>query len=269
MNLYKYLSYALIVCCLFLGVVYLYKDYQYKNRFLELNNMIVEKEGMLKESETMNSKLAFLIEDLSTENKDLQKKLKVRDEAIAVAGEVALKWKKQYLKIKNAQSSVVEPDGKTPSDVSLTCRECLLKERIRVDFETVQNFLKVSGYTITNPDYAELEIEWTRGLKFDFYITKKDDVYRIYFDTNSPDVVVADLNLKLDPSVFKRNWYENIGVSANMGLLGDGVSGTFALVYDLGRFIVGPSVSIYADDDDDVVGKTFGGTLTWFPVRRN
>lgn len=263
--MYKYLSILLGVLLLVAGGFYVYERKSAANARSALNNRIAELEGTLKETETAYSVRGVEIEDLKLKNKELQTIINDRDEEVAVLGEVVLQWKKKYFDIKNATGTVVGSDGTTVVEVPADCQTCLKDLRFRVDFDQTKDYLRVAGHTLTNPAQAELEVSWTRELKFSFVLTKQDDNLRLYFDTNTPDIVASKLTLKVDPSVFEKKWYEKIGVGLDVGV-GEGVQSSVRAFYDiLPDWYVGPMVTFGYDGQQ--TRTLYGATVGWYPFR--
>lgn len=222
-----------------------------------LTNQIADLEGTVQETETAYSRRAVEIKNLKLDNKELRQKIEDRDEEAVALAESVLKWKDKYIKIKNATETVVDPDGdpNTTDDI-----------RIRVDFEKEEDPLRVSGFTLTNPPEAEVSIEWMRDLKLSLILTKDDDdLFRVYLDTDSPDIVPSELKLSVDPSILDRKWYEKIGV--DMGISGgEGVASTISLRYDVfNNWSIGPSVVLHYDGQR--LRKTYGISTTYYPFR--
>lgn len=263
--MYKYLSMFLGVLLLVGGGFYLYERHSRRAAERELNNKIAELEGMVKETETAYSARGVELEDLKLKNKELQGLVEDRDEEIAALGEVVLKWKTKYFEIKNATGSVVGGDGTTVVEVPADCQTCLKDLRFRVDFDEVREYLRVKGHTLTNPAYAAVEVSWERPLKLTFVLAKKDDKFRLYFDSNTPDLVPGDLTLTVDPSVFEKSWYEKIGVGLDVGV-GEGVQSSVRVFYDiLPDWFVGPVVTFGYDGQR--TRTLYGATVGWYPFR--
>jgi len=263
--MYKYLSMLLGALLLVAGGFYLFERHARSSAERELNNKIAKLEGMVKETESAYSSRGLLIEDLQSTNKDLQKVIDSRDEEVAALGEVVLQWKKKYFDIKNATGTVVGSDGTTVVEVPADCQTCLKDLRFRVDFDKTQDYLKVVGHTLTNPAEAQLEVSWERQLKLTFLLTKKDEVYRLYFDSNTPDLVPGTLTLKVDPSVFEKNWYEKIGVGLDVSV-GPGVLTGVKVFYDItDNIALGPNVNFFYDGND--LRTLYGANVGWYPFR--
>lgn len=262
--MYKYVSIVLAGALVVLGGFYLFERHARSGIERELNNKIAKLEGTIKETQTAYSARALEIEDLKASNEDLQKIISGRDEEIAALGEVVLKWKAKYFKIKDASQTVVDNDG-GQVEVPADCQTCLKDLRFRVDFEKVQDYLKVSGHTLTNPPYAEVGVTWERELKLSFILAKKDNVYRLYFDSHSPDLVASRLTLKVDPSVFERKWYEKILLNGSLSV-GSGVASGIGVGYDiLPDFYIGPNIIF--NYDGQKMRKLYGVSVGWYVFR--
>jgi len=260
--MFKYLSIILLVVCLVAFGLLQWEKMKHDKTRSNLNNQIAKLEGQVKETETAYSARGQELENLKTSVKDLNKLIEKRDEEIAAIGEVSLQWKNKYLKIKNAKETVVDSGGQPVVDPP-TMPDGL---RYKVDFDQVDGIIHVFGHTLTNPAYAEVNFEWTRPLKLTFVLTKQNKQYRLYLDSNSLDVVPGQLNLKVDPSVFEREWYEKIGFYGNMSVIyGNGAGGTIGAMYEFGNFVCGPTWS--AMSNGNVTLHSFGLSTIWFPFR--
>ena len=263
--MWKFLSMFLGVCLLIAVGVGIYLERSAKSASKELNNQIAKLEGMVKETESAYSARGLLIDDLESANKDLQKVVDSRDEEVAVLGEVVLQWKKKYFDIKNATGTVVGNDGTTVVEVPADCQTCLKDLRFRVDFDKIQDYLKIVGHTLTNPAEAQFEVSWERQLKLSFILTKKDDNFRLYFDSNTPDLVPGELTLKVDSSVFEKRWYEKIGIGLDVAV-GPGVLSGVKVFYDITDDIyLGPNVDFFYDGDK--LRTLYGASFGWYPFR--
>lgn len=253
MTVYKLLSVVLAGLLVAGGVFYGIERYTHAKQRRELTNQIAELEGVIQETETAFSRRAVETSNLKLKNKELQTKIEDRDEEAVALTETVLKWKTKYIKVKNATETVVDTDGdpNTTDDI-----------RLRVDFAQIEDPIKVSGFTLTNPPEAEITIEWMRDLKLSLILTKdKNDLFRIYLDTDSTDVVPADLRLTVDPSILDRRWYEKIGVDGAVAA-GEGIAFMVGLRYDVfDNWAIGPALMMHYDGNK--LRKTYGISTTW------
>jgi len=260
--MYKYLSIVLFFGLLTMGGFYLYQRHENASVKKALNNQIATLEGTIKETETVYSARGVELEDIKSDNSELQQKIKDRDEKIFSLSEVNLKLKNQVFKLTNASEST---EG-TGDDI-----------RYRVDFDTQkqvslsnvpENYLRVYGHTLTNPPYAEVYLEWLRDLKLNFVLTKSDDdeTYRLYVDSGTSDVVPSKVTLKVDPSLFDRKWYQKVAIGTDI-LIGPRILNSLKLTYDVDKFYIGPVVMIGYNNDS--IYKFYGISAGYYPWRRD
>jgi hypothetical protein len=264
-NAYKFLSILLAIVIVGGGIFYGFERHSNAKKRRALTNQIAELEGVVKETETAYSRRAVEVDNLKLENEDLRNRIEDRDEEVVALSEAVLRWKNKYFKIKNAKQTVVIIEG-GPEGLDPNCEECLAGVRLRVDFADEQDPWRVSGFTLTTPAEAEVAIEWTRGLNLSLVLTKdKDDLFRVYLDTDSPDLIPADLKLSVDPSILEKRWYEKIGIGSDL-TVGEGVVSSVKIVYDVfDNWSLGPVIMLNYDGNE--LRKTYGVSTTWYPFR--
>lgn len=135
-------------------------------------------------------------------------------------------------------------------------------ERLRVDFDqTHSDYLHVHGHTLTNPAYAEVDMEFTRPLHLTITSTQTEDgAWRTYATSDYQDLQIGDIDASINPHVAAASvtehqahheWYDNIGVgifggagtSGHVGQLGVSVGYHFgpADVNLMGSGIITPT----------------------------
>lgn len=258
--IYKILSGILLVFLLALGGMYLYEKHQHKKEAIDLYNQIVKLEGTVKEANNAISSRGIEIENLKTalettlaNNKELAKNIKKRDEQIVALNTVVLKLKSQTFDINNAQESTVVGNDKDPSSV-----------RSKVVFDQTKEALRVHGYTLTNPAYASVNVEYIKDLNLTLVLVKdKEGHFKTYLDSQNSDVVPVDLKLSVDPSVFDRKWYEKINLLSSVAA-GKGLLVGVSLGYDVksNLSIFGSYYGIY---DGASYMNFYGGSVVWKP----
>lgn len=271
--MWKYLVAVLLGIILILGGVLAYRDYNYRKQLDDVTNQLAEKMEQVQETETAVSKMAVEAEDIKTKNKELQRIIKKRDQDILALSEINLKLKDENLKFENenARETVVDNSGNVVTDPTKIPNE--LKDlRLRVDFEKEQDIIKVEGFTLTNPAYAELKITHTKPLKLEFILTKDDnDNFSLYLDSKDTTVVPTEISLKVDPSIFDLKWYQRFGVEANVG-----VSTTYDIIpvskiFYLFNITKSIQINPYAELRFSVkllkLQPVFGVSFVWYPLR--
>jgi len=258
--MYKYLS--ILLCVLLIGGAIYFGINEYKNnkKFRNLNNELAKVEGVVQETETVSSRRALFIEDLESSNKELKGIIDDKDEEILAQANIKLKWKNLYFNAKAKQSRVSE-EGKPLEEGEEGTRD-------RVDFEHEEPPLKVVGYTLTNPAFAELKLEWTEDLELELNLTKNaDGSFRIYVDPNSKTFHIADITLKVDPTLLEMKWYELIAISADVA--GGPTGGQLAVrvTYDITtKWFIGPHAQFALSTDG--FRSFYGVTFGFYPFRK-
>lgn len=262
--MYKYISAVLLTALLVAGGALWWQDRQHSKQRRDLNNALARTEKTLQETETVSSRRAVELEDIETKNKELQKILKDRDESILALTETNLRLRDKYFKIKNAKENVVDKEGNEIPDGEPIPDDA----RVKVEFEHVEEPLKVSGFTLTNPAYAEVKLNWTRDLRLSLILTKTDeDTFRVYLDSENSDVDTTEINLSVDPTLLEHKWYEKIGVGSSLVAGEYGGQLGLRVYYDFWK-----NVSMGIDFMvlyDGAKAKTFYGlNVGWYPFRK-
>jgi hypothetical protein len=262
--MFKYLSILLALGLLVLGGFFAWEKYSHNKDNQELNNQVAQLEGTIQETQTAYSARGVEIDNLKSQNKELQNKINGRDEEIAALGRAVLEWKDKYYKFVDAHGSVVDPSGGVV-EIPADCQTCLKDLRFKVEFKKEQDNVEVSGFTLTNPAYAEVKLHWTKPLVLDIILARNDSGnFRIYIDPNDASIVPVSLNLSVDPSVFARKWYEKIMIGTDLGV-GTGAITSLRVGYEcFNNWIVGPFITA---EFDNQFRKFYGASVGWYPFR--
>ena len=221
--MYKFTSGMLLVSVLVLGTFFLVEKCDHDKIKKKYNNAVAELEGVKQETETAISVRALIEEDLKAQADALQEILNDRDEKILSQTKVNFRLKKKLFKIRNAKETVVDQEGKVV--VVTESNKCDDTLRHRVDFKVVDKPLRARGYTLTNPAYVELKLDWIKDFQLEINLTKDGDgKFRVYVD--SSDFEFGDLTLKVDPKILEVKWYQRISLGADLyaGEFGAGLS---------------------------------------------
>jgi cell division protein FtsL len=258
--MYKFLSIFLAVLLLVAGGAIAYQRWDHSKQRRELNNKLAKVQKMQQETETAYSRLALEYEGLESSNKELQEIIEDRDEAILALTTANVKLKDRVFKFENAKQTIVDD-----VDVSVECDGLKSALRLRVDFEKEEDPLQVVGYTVTNPAYAEVQINWLRALKLELVLTQNPDkTYRVYINSENSDVVPTDLVLQVDPSVLDYKWYQKIGFGSNVVFGETGIQIGISAFYDfLPNFYAGPLFQVgYINGKAETY---YGVKVGWYP----
>jgi len=262
--MWKYFSFFLIAGILVLGGFYLFERYSHAKTRKEFNNQVTELQGTLKETETAYSMLAILKDNLKTSNEELRKIIEDREEEVAVLSEINIKLRDRIVEITDATSSVEDSNG-NPIEIESDCEECLKDKRFRVDFIAGDDLLDIQGYTLTNPSFVDISFKWRRDIKLNLILTKKNEKFRIYVNSEGSDVESAKLSLSVDPNVFKNKWYQKIGFGTSIGI-GSGVQSSVGAYYEITNdWTIGPLFTFQYDGNK--FGTFYGAQALWFPFR--
>lgn len=236
----------------------------------KLNNALVDAQQMVKVTEGVVASKAYEIENLKSQNSDLQKIIKKNKEEILALADIAVQYKDRYLEIKNANQSVVDQAGSQSSSLSTECTECIAKTRIKVDFDESKDDLRVYGYTLTSPAKAYINLQWLQPLKLQLVLTKAEDgTFKIYLDDQNKVVVPTALTLKVDPSVLERKWFEKIAFGADVGASQFGINASIRAMYGIkNNLYIGPAVSLSMMFTGQIA-PFYGASVLWMPFMRN
>lgn len=272
--MHKYVIISLLLICCILSGAYFWQRKSFLNEKAALNAKLAESEKLVQETKNSWSSRGLEIENLKTDNKELQKVIKAKKEEILAISDLALQWKNKYFQIKDAKQSVVDSAGSQPASISTECAACLASLRLKVDFEQVKDGLRVSGYTLSNPAEAYVNLEWIDTLKLQLVLTRGEEgSYRVYIESKNNDVVPVNLTLRVDPSILQKRWYEKINFTAS-GAFGNSVIGAInwggMASLGVGYLIthnvnIGLNVSVvYASN----LYMFYGVGVTWYPFLR-
>ena len=213
--MFKYLSILLFSICLVLGGAIAYQNYKSGKAITDLQNQLAREQKIVKETQTAYSQLAIKTDEITLQNKELQKVINKKDEDILAAAQVALQWKDKYFQELNANQTVVDPNGNVVIvEIPKECKEL----RYKVEFGEEKENIKVSGFTLTNPPEASIKLEFTKPLILSLVLTKKDNDYKVYVDPNDPAIIPTEIQLKVNPELFNIKWYERLLVNVNLGI---------------------------------------------------
>lgn len=269
--MHKYFYGILVVLVLALGGFLLYQRKTFLEEKSELNKKLAESEKLVQETKTSWSSRGVEIENLKTDNKELQKIIKAKKEEVLAITNVALQWKNRYFEIKDAKQVIVDNSGSQPASISSECETCFSQSRFRVDFDQTKNDIRIHGFTLTNPAEAGINLEWVKNLELQLILTKGEEgSYRVYIDSKNNDFVPVDLTLKVDPSVLNKKWYEKInfaaGASFGNSLIGNtswGGSANLGVGYLITHNLnLGLNVSILYTNN---LYLFYGANVTWYP----
>lgn len=210
---------------------------------VDAQNRIAELSRTLKEGERTWSRLAQEKDASNIENEyltqlinDALDAIRERDEQITVLNHTIANFRPVRV--------VVEPGNVTqiPDETD--------PERVRVEFDqTWEDFMRISGFTLTNPAEAEIQVDYTRPVHLAIVVTQREDLsWNSYVSHDVPNLEIETIDTTVSPlsrPQEETKWYEGIYAGFGFGLgreLSGGSVAGFGLLelgYDFGDFEFG------------------------------
>jgi len=120
------------------------------------------------------------------------------------------------------------------------------QERTRVAFDTTQsNYLRVHGFTLTNPAEANIIIDYIRPINFTVVSTQAEDLsWRTYIQSDLEGLEVGEIHSTVNPRLIaprSRRIEQDLtfGLSAIVGIRGDSGAAQLDVGYDFGALELG------------------------------
>ncbi len=218
---------------------------------IEAQNALAEMSRVVQENNDTWSRLAQersdLIGELNSRNSELADIIRDRNEEIqtltnAVASIAAIRV-------------IVRPEN--GGVITETTEEIDGTERIRVEFDQLhEEFIRVSGHTLSNPPEAEIGLEFVRPVNFTLAVTQLEDLsWRSYITTDFPGMTIGEIETLVSPLARPadvRRWEQDLefGVYGNAAVTGNFGSFGVDVGYDFGPI----------DISVDLGGTTYSGT---------
>lgn len=231
------------------GIFYNVKAIKEREKRIAAQNELARQAKVFAEKEGLWSKLSQQREDIENElrakNEELANLLRSRDERILALTDTIAKIRSTKIIIKERNIDQTEEN-----------------ERIRVSFDQVQDPIRISGFTLTNPPEATLEFSFVRPLRLRSVITQKESGQWVtYFESDWENLEIEEIETIVNPlnSIERsRQWYEGISIGANLATSGfTGLSANIFATYDVGKISFGPSLGISVSDEDSFANVGF------------
>ncbi len=244
------------------GVAQFIRGNQEEERRIEAQNEIARMSEIMKEQEGVWSRLAVqskdVIEHLRSQNSGLADTIESRDEQVQNLVKIVGNLRNIRVVVREENiSQTQEPDN---------------IERARVTFDQEwENFIRIYGFTLTNPPEADINLEWTRPVNFTIVTTQLDDLsWRNYLTSDMPNLEIGSIEGIVNPRPLRsRTFVENIiiggGLLINPTQFDAGFGEVFLLYSFESAFAIGPVIGIgIAENSDFMVGLHF----QWKPWRQ-
>ncbi len=201
----------IIIICSFLIYNKLDKN-KLDNTIKQLEIQLSKKDETIRDLNGVISKYAIEVENVDSilDGSDkVQKKIidsKKKDEEIKSIQQVSVRLKKKYVSDLFKNDEVIEEHVNT-STISIA------KVRTKVSFIKIFDIYKISGYTLSNPAYAHIELDQTNIIKIALVISQtKNGAWKSYASSNFENLYMEfDINA-VSPYINEKEWYENIYV---------------------------------------------------------
>lgn len=244
------------------GVIYVaVVKSSYDSQIVSLNNAIAEKDKTIEvkqglyEKATLETKnLKDLLDTKDARIADLVKELKKKDQDLIAATNLAVKWKTDYEALVKATQGLVPPVN--PGDPS----------RIKVSFNKDFGPILVSGYTLSDPPEAFINLHQQRPLKLTLVVSQdKDGLWHTY-TTSSEENMTPEITLSaVNPWFNDKKWYERLSATAMVAAGGSGFQGGLGIGVDIAQFTVSAMVF---DHSSNLASPLVGLGLQWRPFMK-
>lgn len=202
-------------------------------------NRLAEMSGVLKEGEITWSRLAqekeIQLDELRDQIPELIARVEERDEEIQNLTIAMANFRNVRVVVRNenvTQETVPTPDGEP--------------DRVRVTFDEVWNdFMRVHGFTLTNPAEAEISLDYTRPVRIAVVTTQQEDLsWRTLVSTDIPNLEIGEIESIVNPLARpheSRSWEDDIllGIGGSVGVRGEMGTAHLYVGYDAGDWDLG------------------------------
>lgn len=238
-------------------------------KITDLRNQLAEAQGSIEIADGVQYRLAQelsfkerQISDLLGENTRLEEVAKELEGRI-----VALTQINASLREDLRFSSNNENSNATTTVIETTCPDALDAPipNIRVDFDLEQLGFRATGFTETNPSYAELSLAQQVPFVIDLALNQDNDGVWSAIAAEQQERLYLDIGeLVINPKRIEEMWYEKFGLG-------------FATTVGLSHFSIGPAIQFegrrldfgFRYEHNLINGDNFGGlSMTFRPFRR-
>lgn len=261
----KILKYVVAVLAALMLASVLYSvlhERSHQKEITSLKNEIASKDETIEVSKGVYQKLAIesknlmkLLDTKDAQIAELQKIVKKSGDEVLAVTSVSLSWKKAYESLANATQQPVP--GSQPSD----------PVRKKVEFNKDFGYVRVDGYTLTDPAEAWVSVKQNRPLKISLVVSQDDSGKWKTRVSSSEENVGLDISVAaVNPKMLAEKWYEKLSLAVDFG--GGSSGGLLGVGVDvrLGKFRVGPMV--WATMGPGSFSTYYGATFGWSPFKR-
>ena len=253
-----------LVACVITGVIYATLEKRsYDNQIATLSNSLATEsqskeiaQGLYEKATITSKNLQDLLNNEDAQNISLKKQLDQKNEDLITATNLMIKWKTDYLAIVAGTQTVLPANPATPN----------APERVKVAFSKDFGPILASGFCLTNPPEASVDLHQQRPLKLTLAVSQDAQGLWHTYTSSNEDNMEADIALSaVNPYLTSPKWYERISVSAAVAGGGSGVMAGIGLGVDIGQFT--PSIMIF-DHSSNLTSPLYGLNLAWRPFKK-
>jgi hypothetical protein len=210
----------------------------YEQQESALQNRIAELSSVVRENDSTWSRLAKvqttesvrIIDELRARNSELSSLVESRNENILQLTTVVGRLRNVAIRpTQNEITQTIEPQTTTS------------QERIRVAFDsTHMDFMRVRGFSLTNPAEVSLDVEFVRPINFTVVTTQSEDrSWRTYIQSDVEGLEIGEIQSTVNPRLIAPNAHRieqdiTVGLSAIVGVRGDSGAASLDVGYDFG-----------------------------------
>ena len=248
-------------------------NHQHQKQVAQLQNEMAEKDKTIEVQKGLYTKLTVQSENVKNvlnqkdqQVRELLDQINKQKQDLLDASSLVVTWKKAYEGLAKATQTHVPPDPKDPPKDPTA-----VAGRDKVDFHEDFGYIKVDGWTLTNPPQAWVRLTQGRPLKLTLALAQdKDKAWHTYVTSSEENIGVDIQVTAVNPYFLAPKWYEKIGIAIDLGA-GTGSAGIGALVglgvnYQFKQFTLGPHVWLGINDR---VQHYYGLAFEWRPFQRN
>lgn len=216
-----------------------------QNKVAELSSVVQEKENLFSRLSQQALSQEEMVEFLKHKNEELLDLIQERDESILSLTESVIKIRATRIIIRQEDGDNIDQNQEG--------------ERTRVSFNETLDPVRVSGFTLTNPAEAQIDVSYTRPMRLTTAVVQDESgAWRTYIESDWPGVEVEAVETRVDPyplRVVRRNTI-SVGVFTGINPIAPSGQGSIYALYRLGDWHIGPGVGVFLSDEDS--GVNFG-----------
>lgn len=237
-----------------------------QNQLAQSSETVENQKGVFEKLTVQSENLQSILDTRSEEVRKLQEIVKKKDEEILTANRLAVHWRHAYeARLTDGVTSYVPSDGGVVEVPTADGGAETFSDPVVTFTHDFGPFI-VSGRTVaSSPPQAFLRVDQGRPLRISLLVTQAEDKSWRTRVTSSEENMTVDVELSgVNPFILEKKWYENIGITADLGYA-DGLLVGIGATYKIGHFHVGPKAWVSVSDR---FGKYFGLTVMWMPFER-